>query len=73
VVDDKNQPAYRPVQLGTQVGDLRVITAGLKAGERVIVDGLQRVRPGAPVAPQLVPMSGPAASAAATSAATAAK
>ena len=65
VVDDKNQPAYRPVQLGTQVGDLRVITAGLKAGERVVVDGLQRVRPGAPVAPQLVPMSGPAASAAA--------
>ena len=69
VVGDKNLPAYRPVQLGTQVGDLRVITAGLTAGERVIVDGLQRVRPGAPVAPQLVPMSGPAASAASSASA----
>lgn len=63
VVDDKGQATYRPVQLGHQVGELRVITAGLKAGERVVVDGLQRVRPGAPLAPQLVPMSGPAASA----------
>jgi multidrug efflux system membrane fusion protein len=43
------------------VGQLRVITSGLKAGERVVVDGLQRVRPGAPVAPQMVPMEGEAA------------
>ncbi|RZL01916.1 MAG: efflux RND transporter periplasmic adaptor subunit [Rubrivivax sp.] len=60
VVNDKNTPEYRPVQLGTQVGALRVVTSGLKAGERIVVDGLQRVRPGAPVAPQVVPMDGPA-------------
>jgi multidrug efflux system membrane fusion protein len=59
VVNDKNVPEYRPVQLGTQVGGLRVVSSGLKAGERVVVDGLQRVRPGAPVAPQVVPMEAP--------------
>ncbi len=70
VVAANNQTEYRPVQLGASVGELRVVTAGLKAGERVIVDGLQRVRPGAPVAPQEVPMEGaPAAGAAASQAA----
>lgn len=70
VVPANNQPEYRPVQLGATVGQLRVVTAGLKAGERVIVDGLQRVRPGAPVAPTEVPMEGSPASASAASAAT---
>lgn len=60
VVTDKNITEYRPIQLGSQVGSLRVVSAGLKAGERIVVDGLQRVRPGAPVAPQVVPMDGPA-------------
>ncbi|MDI1259015.1 efflux RND transporter periplasmic adaptor subunit [Aquabacterium sp.] len=60
VLNDKNLAEYRPIQLGTQVGNLRVVTSGLKAGERIVVDGLQRVRPGAPVAPQVVPMDGPA-------------
>lgn len=70
VIDAKNQAEYRPVQLGTTVGSLRVVVAGLKAGERVVVDGLQRVRPGAPIAPQVVPMEAPqgAASAAVASA-----
>jgi len=61
VVAANNQTEYRPVQLGATVGELRVVTSGLKAGERVIVDGLQRVRPGAPVAPQDVPMEGASA------------
>lgn len=56
VVGANNQAQYRPVQLGTTVGDLRVVKAGLKEGERVVVDGLQRVRPGAPITPQLVSM-----------------
>ena len=38
------------------VDGLRVVTSGLKAGERIVVNGLQRVRPGALVAPQLVRM-----------------
>ncbi|MBL8860821.1 MAG: efflux RND transporter periplasmic adaptor subunit [Planctomycetes bacterium] len=40
---------YRPVQLGPVVEGLRVVRAGLEPGERVVVNGLQRVRPGAPV------------------------
>lgn len=63
VVNAANQTEYRPVQLGTSVGELRVVLSGLKPGEHVIVDGLQRVRPGAPVTPQMVPMEAPAASA----------
>ena len=58
VVPAGNVPEYRPVQLGAATGDLRVVTSGLKAGELVVVDGLQRVRPGAPVAPQEVSMDG---------------
>jgi RND family efflux transporter MFP subunit len=36
----------RAVELGAQRGEMRIITSGLKAGEQVIVKGLQRVRPG---------------------------
>ncbi len=36
----------RTVELGAQRGEMRIISAGLKAGEQVIVKGLQRVRPG---------------------------
>ncbi|MBA4105356.1 MAG: efflux transporter periplasmic adaptor subunit [Pirellula sp.] len=46
VVDEDGIANRRVVELGTQRGDLRVITAGLSAGERVIVKGLQRVKPG---------------------------
>jgi membrane fusion protein, multidrug efflux system len=62
VLNVKNQAEYRMVQLGSTVGSLKVVTSGLKAGERVVVDGLQRVRPGAPLAPKMVPMDAPAAS-----------
>jgi membrane fusion protein, multidrug efflux system len=58
VLPPNNVPEYRMVRLGAVVGDLRVVTSGLKAGERVVVDGLQRVRPGAPVTPREVPMDG---------------
>ncbi|MFA9218820.1 MAG: efflux transporter periplasmic adaptor subunit, partial [Sphingomonadaceae bacterium] len=47
---------YRPVILGPQAEGLRVVREGLKPGERIIVNGLQRVRPGAPVTPQMVAM-----------------
>lgn len=46
----------RTVQLGQSVDDLRVIRAGLSAGERVILKGM--VRPGMTVTPKLVPMTG---------------
>jgi len=68
VVDGDNKAAYREVALGPSVEGLRIVTRGLEAGERIVVNGLQRVRPGAVVAPEPVAMDtlrGEAASAAA--------
>ena len=56
VVDADNKAAYREVTLGASVDGLRIVTNGLKSGERIVVNGLQRVRPGAVVAPQMVSM-----------------
>jgi multidrug efflux system membrane fusion protein len=47
---------YRPVQPGRLVDGLRVVTSGLAAGDRIVVNGLQRVRPGMKVIPTLAPM-----------------
>jgi membrane fusion protein (multidrug efflux system) len=49
VVDDKGTAQPRPVQAGAWVGDRWLITDGLKGGEQVIVDGLMKLGPGAPV------------------------
>jgi multidrug efflux system membrane fusion protein len=56
VVDPDNKAAYREVTLGASVDGLRIVTSGLKSGERIVVNGLQRVRPGAVVEPQMVSM-----------------
>jgi RND family efflux transporter MFP subunit len=56
VVDRDNRVGSRPIRLGALHGGLREITDGLKAGERVIVNGLQQVRPGVTVEPKLVDM-----------------
>jgi multidrug efflux system membrane fusion protein len=60
VVEDGNKAAYREVTLGAVSNGLRIVTSGLTAGERIVVNGLQRVRPGAVVAPQMVSMNGSA-------------
>jgi RND family efflux transporter MFP subunit len=52
VVGKDNMVEYRPVKLGVQVEGLRVIEQGLTADETIVVIGLQRARPGAPVDPQ---------------------
>lgn len=61
VVDKDNKVVARPVALGSLHDGLREITAGLMAGERVIVVGLQHVRPGMVVEPHLVQMPASAA------------
>ena len=48
--------AYRPVVPGRLSDGLRIVTAGLQAGDRVVVNGLMRVRPGMKVAPTPAPM-----------------
>ncbi|MEO8020816.1 efflux RND transporter periplasmic adaptor subunit [Polaromonas sp.] len=57
VVGADNKAAYREITLGASVNGLRVVKGGLAANERIVVNGLQRVRPGALVAPQQVEMS----------------
>ncbi len=52
--DDKVE--WRAVQLGGPVNGLREVISGLKAGERIVLSGLQRVRPGSQVAPTAIAM-----------------
>jgi membrane fusion protein, multidrug efflux system len=56
VVGPDDKAAYREVTLGANVDGLRIVTSGLKPNERVVVNGLQRVRPGSLIAPQMVAM-----------------
>jgi membrane fusion protein, multidrug efflux system len=56
VVGADNKAEYREVTLGASVNGLRVVKTGLKPGERIVVNGLQRVRPGALVQPSAVSM-----------------
>lgn len=60
VVGDDSKTAYREVQLGAMAGELRIINSGLSSGDRIIVSGLQRVRPGVPVMAEPVNMDGTA-------------
>jgi len=48
---------YRPVQLGRLVDGLRVVTSGITPGDRVVINGLQRVRPQMKVTPTLAAMA----------------
>ena len=51
VVGADGKPAPRPIKVGSAIGSQWVVLDGLKAGEQVIVDGFQKMRPGAPVKP----------------------
>jgi membrane fusion protein, multidrug efflux system len=61
LVDGENKAVYREITLGPVNDGMRIVTQGLAAGDRIIVNGLQRVRPGAVVAPEMVSMDGTAA------------
>jgi RND family efflux transporter MFP subunit len=52
VVGKDGTVAARPVQTGPLIGGLRVIRSGIAAGDRVIIGGIQRARPGQKVQPQ---------------------
>jgi len=56
VVGSDNKVQYRPVNLGPIVDGLRVVRHGLSAGETIVVNGLQRVRPGVAITPERVAM-----------------
>jgi multidrug efflux system membrane fusion protein len=59
VVGPGDTLAYRPIVPGRLTDGLRIVTSGLKPGERIVVNGLMRVRPGMKVAPTLAPMVAP--------------
>src|SRR5436853_3940869 len=49
VVGSDDKISIRPVTVGERIGNLWIVTEGLKAGERVVVEGLMKVRDGTPV------------------------
>jgi len=51
-VDDQNKVSIRTVKVGDRVGNQWIIAEGLKPGERVIAEGVQKVRPGMQVNPK---------------------
>lgn len=58
VVKPDNTTEYREISVGAKSDGLRIVTSGLSAKERIVVNGLQRIRPGALVEPQMVSMNG---------------
>lgn len=56
VVTPDNKIEYRTVKLGPKTAGLRVVRAGLNHGDRIVVNGLQRVRPGMAVTPEKLAM-----------------
>ncbi|AMP39001.1 MULTISPECIES: efflux RND transporter periplasmic adaptor subunit [Ralstonia solanacearum species complex] len=72
IVDAEGKVAPRKVQADRAVGTEWIVASGLQAGDKVIVDGLQKVRPGAPVKP-VAWQAGGAPSQGATASAPAAK
>jgi membrane fusion protein (multidrug efflux system) len=52
VVDDQNKVNIRTIQVADRVGNQWVVAEGLKAGERVVAEGIQKVRPGMQVQPK---------------------
>jgi RND family efflux transporter MFP subunit len=57
VVTPDNHVEYRSITLGPMIEGLRVVKQGLKDGEKIVVSGLQRVRPGMTVAPTEVELA----------------
>jgi RND family efflux transporter MFP subunit len=71
VVNDKNEVEYRPVKLGLTTEGMRVVENGVTADDLIVVNGLQRARPGIKVDPQVEGAAPVTATAAATTAAAA--
>lgn len=60
VVGEDNKATYREIVVGSLIDGLRVVEKGLNAGEKIVINGLQRTRSGMEVAPKIIPMENPA-------------
>jgi multidrug efflux system membrane fusion protein len=67
VLGAENKVEYRKVKLGRIIEGLRVVREGLKPGDVVVVNGVQRVHPGVTVTPQRVVMGADSAAVSASS------
>ena len=65
VVGEGERIEQRPIRTGARLGELWLVEAGLKAGERIVVEGLQKARPGTVVKPVAAPANASAAAPAA--------
>jgi membrane fusion protein, multidrug efflux system len=61
-LSENNTVVYRTVKLGSEIDGKRIVRDGLHSGDKIVVNGLQRVRPGMTVAPELVADDVPLAS-----------
>lgn len=61
VLTDDGKVGYRGIELGPKLDGLRVVRTGLEKGDKIVIKGLQRVRPGMPVDAEMVPMADQAA------------
>jgi multidrug efflux system membrane fusion protein len=68
VLGADNKLEYRSIQPGRMVDGMRIVRKGLKPDDVIVVSGLQRVRPGAQVKPNMTTMGAPAADGTATAA-----
>jgi multidrug efflux system membrane fusion protein len=57
VMNPNHQVEYRKIELGAHIGQTRVIRKGLAAGEWVVIEGLQKLRPGIEVNPERIPLA----------------
>lgn len=57
LVNQSNQLEYRPVTLGEKVHGLRIVTQGLTSQDRIVINGMQKVRPTMQVEPKMMPMA----------------
>ena len=57
VLKPDNTVAYQSIQPGRVIDGLRVVTSGLKEGDKIVINGLQRVRPGMKVTPTVAAMT----------------
>jgi multidrug efflux system membrane fusion protein len=59
VINKDNQAEYRKIVPGAQIGKMRVISEGLQAGDWVVIEGLQKLKPGAKVEPEQTSLAVP--------------
>lgn len=59
VIGKDNKPEYRTVELGPKLEGLRIVRSGLTKDDTIVIKGLQRIRPGTPVDPEVAQMASP--------------